>query len=444
MVKNTQSRSSQATMSTPVKSKQDLLNLLAKDKDAHLAFLSSLIRIPTPNPPGDTRDAIAFVEQHLQKHGISSEIIAPKPDAPNLVSTFHAEGPSEHPRNLVFNGHIDIFPVNADEKWQRDPYSGDVDGDFVHGRGAVDMKAGTAADIIAFSYLHRFRSQLSGRCTLEVVSDEETGGRYGTRYLLERDGRKETWKGDCVLNAEPGGVESIRFGERGSLRMTFEVRCEGAHGAFMHLSEGAIRIASRLIARLAELENLPPEGMDPELRKYLQREDVRNTADGIMGPGAAAYMLKPSVNIGTIRGGVKVNMIPSYCVFEADIRLPIGLVKETVLARIDEVLRSSFPEASYTVQEAATNPPAASSVEHEMVELLQRNAKLVRGEAPVSICSLGGTDCKHFRYNGVPAYCYGPSPTTMAAVDERVKAQEFLDIIKIHTLAAWEYLGGPI
>lgn len=46
------------------------------------------------------------------------------------------------------------------------------------------MKAGTAASIIAFGYVHRFRSQLGGECVPKVVSDEETGGKYGTKYLL--------------------------------------------------------------------------------------------------------------------------------------------------------------------------------------------------------------------------------------------------------------------
>lgn len=72
------------------------------------------------------------------------------------------------------------------------------------------MKAGTAASIIAFTYVNKYASQIQGHCTLEVVSDEETGGRYGTRYLIEQDRRQEEWRGDCVLNAEPGGVDSIR------------------------------------------------------------------------------------------------------------------------------------------------------------------------------------------------------------------------------------------
>jgi acetylornithine deacetylase/succinyl-diaminopimelate desuccinylase-like protein len=57
-----------------------------------------------------------------------------------------------------------------------------------------------------------------------------------------------------------------------------------------------------------------------------------------MGQGAVANMLTATVNIGTIQGNVKVNLIPATCVFEADIRLPIGLTRETMLAHIDDLL----------------------------------------------------------------------------------------------------------
>ena len=174
--------------------------------------------------------------------------------------------------------------------------------------------------------------------------------------------------------------------------------------------------------------------MDPDLKEYLKRPDVHNVADDVMGEGAADSMLKPTVNIGTIKGGVKINMIPSFCVFEADIRLPIGLEKMTVLAKIDDVLKDT-PECSYEIQDAATNPSAASSRDHELVELLQKNTEVVRGKKALPISSLGGTDCKHFRYKAVPAYSYGPSPDTMAEKDEKVRMTTTLSFVRPNDLS---------
>ncbi|KXT15032.1 hypothetical protein AC579_4887 [Pseudocercospora musae] len=420
--------------------KQDLLDLIHAESEKHIALLQALIRIPTPNPPGDTRQGVEVVRSHLEAAGISSQIIAPQNESPNLVSILRGESESEQKKSIVLNGHIDQFPVGDADQWQRDPYSGDVENGYVYGRSGVDMKAGTAASIIAFSYLHKFRSQLSGRATLEVVSDEETGGRWGSRYLLEDDGSEE-WSGDCILIGEPSGLGSVRFGEKGTFRLTFTVIAQAAHGAYIHRSEGAIRIASRLIERLVAMEKLPDLGMDEKIKKHMQQPDVRKVADEIMWPGAADAMLIPTVNIGTIKGGDKINMIPSECIFEADIRIPIGVKTDTIRKYIDDILKD-FPTASYSVHENHSHISTHSQPDHEVVGLLQRNAKQIRGEEPVAICSLGATDCKHFRRHNIPAYAYGPHPRGMAERDEMVSTEEFLDTVKVHTLTAWDYLGG--
>jgi acetylornithine deacetylase/succinyl-diaminopimelate desuccinylase-like protein len=302
------------------------------------------------------------------------------------------------------------------------------------------MKAGTAASIIAFSYLHKLRTYISGRCTLEVVSDEEAGGRWGTRYLLEDDGVEE-WKGDCVLVGEPSGLQSVRFGEKGTLRLDFKVTAPGAHGAYTHRSEGAIRIASRFIEKLVALEKLDL-GMDESIRNHMQQPDVRKLADEIMWPGASNSMLFPTVNIGTIQGGTSINMVPSECIFTADIRIPIGVETKAVREYIDDLLQQ-FKGVSYSTRENHSHEAAYSDPKHEMVSLLQDNVRALRGEIPLALCSLGATDCKHFLSHGIPAYAYGPHPRGMAERDEKVSIEEFLDTIRVHTLAAWDYLGGP-
>jgi acetylornithine deacetylase/succinyl-diaminopimelate desuccinylase-like protein len=76
----------------------------------------------------------------------------------------------------------------------------------------------------------------------------------------------------------------------------------------------------------------------------MKRKDVRDAIDETMGKGAADIVLRPTLNIGTIRGGLKVNMIPDQCVFEADIRMPVGLKAEEVMNVIHEILRG-YPEA---------------------------------------------------------------------------------------------------
>jgi succinyl-diaminopimelate desuccinylase len=218
------------------------------------------------------------------------------------------------------------------------------------------------------------------------------------------------------------------------------VLTEGTHGAYLHRTKSATRIAAQLIGELAAIEEIVPN-LDVELDEYLKRPDVRDAIDAAMGKGAADIVLKATLNIGTIHGGLKVNMIPDKCVFEANIRLPIGLKAEQVMDIIYGILEG-YPEATVEIQKAASNPAAACSHDHPVVEILSRNAGLVTGNRPLAIPSIGATDCKFWRYNNVPEYVFGVSPESMAARDESVSVDEFLAVIKTHVLAGWEYLGG--
>lgn len=383
---------------------------------------------------------------------------------PNVVSDFACADGKDGPR-LVMNGHMDVFPAGDGHDWDRSPWSGDVVGGRLHGRGTVDMKAGTAASVVAFSYLHRYREHLRGSVGLCAVSDEETGGRLGTRWLLDHsqdeseengkndgidqrerigDGKRGRWAGDVMINAEPGGLNTIRFAEKGTLRLTFTVDTgPGAHGAFTHLCKSATRTAARLINDLAAVEDIAPD-VDPELAAYLGRGDVRKAIDGCMGVGAADIAMGCTLNIGTVRGGLKVNMIPGRCVFEADVRMPLGLGREKVMGVVYRVLEEGgyHPYVRVEVQEAASNPAAASVHDHSMVDILARQADRVTGRRPVAIPSMGGTDCKFYRYRGVPAYVLGVSPEGMGARNESVSVEEFLAVVRTHALAGWEYLGG--
>src|SRR5690606_39051772 len=210
--------------------KQQLLDGIERDRDRLVEFLSGFIRAKSPNPPGDTREAAAHVRKLLDAEGIKYKIIDPQETMPNIVATFDGGQPGPH---LVLNGHIDVFPVGAEE-WKHGAWSGAVADGKIWGRGASDMKCGTSCSIWTYIYLHRIREKLKGRLTLTAVSDEETFGPWGARYLIEH--HRDEVLGDCCLNGEPSGRETIRFGERGLLWLAVTVKTRGAHGAYVHLS----------------------------------------------------------------------------------------------------------------------------------------------------------------------------------------------------------------
>ena len=411
--------------------KRALLDQVENDREQLIDFLRRFVQAASPNPPGDTREAVAHIRAFLDSRDLPYRIIDPKPEFPNVVGSFEGAAPGKH---LVLNGHIDCFPVSANEQWTHDPWSGALADGKIWGRGAADMKCGTTSSIMTFAYLHTLRDRLKGRLTLTAVSDEETFGPWGARYLIEHHPEVH---GDCCLNGEPSSPLSIRFGEKGPLWLEFTVRTRGAHGAYTHLSDSATKIAARLIGDLESLGQMQcpaPGNVGAVL------ELSRETIDDAQGVGAAAIVQQVTVNIGTVRGGAKVNMVPSECVIEADIRFPVGLEKQALMDQVNAILEG-YPEVS--VREMIFNPPSWCDPGHEMVGIIQRNVKQLRGFEPQPIVSLGGTDTRLWRYNDVPAFVYGPFPRGMGSGDEHVEVEEFLHVLRTHLLSAYDYLTAP-
>ena len=408
--------------------KAKLLERIESDHDVLLEFLQGFIRCPSPNPPGDTREAAVHIRKLLDRHGVAHHVIAPQQMMPNIVATFEGGKPGRH---LALNGHIDVFPVGDGSGWSQDPWGGAIVDGRIYGRGACDMKCGTTASIFTFLYLHELREELHGRLTLSAVSDEETFGPWGARYLFENHPEVI---GDCCLNGEPSSPWTVRFGEKGPLWLEFTVRTRGAHGAYTHLSRSATAVAARIIGDLERLQDIPAPEASNLAAALDQAADVIEKAYGL---GASKIIRRITVNPGVVHGGLKVNMVASQCSFEMDIRVPNGLDAPQILAEIDRIM-AQYPEASY--RQIAYNPPSWCPPDAEMAQLVRANAQAVSGIDPTPVISLGGTDARLWRYKDLPAIVYGPSPTGMGSTDEHVTVEEFFHVIKCHVLSAYDYM----
>lgn len=409
--------------------RNSLLTTIENDRDKLIGFLSDFLKIPTPNPSGDTREACRFVSEFLTREGVDHEVLRCHPEQPNIAANFEASGAGQH---LTLNGHMDVFPVDDESSWTHGPWSGAVADGYIWGRGAVDMKAGTTASIFTYLYLHRLREKLDGRLTLTVVSDEETLGSNGTRFLLEQHPHL---RGDCCLNGEPSGPRTVRFGEKGLLWLEIRIRTSGGHGAYPHLSRSATKIAAQVIQDLEQLSEISA-AIPGRHKDVLQR--AYDHADEVLGQGASAVAQKVTVNIGQIQGGLKINVLPASCTMQVDVRVPVGLsidsVKNTVTA-----LLAKYPEVE--IVELNRSEPNFCPPEHALSRIMLANARAVKGHDVDPIIGLGATDTRIWRELGIPAYVYGPSPKTMGARDERIEIEEFIDVVKVHCLSAYDYLA---
>jgi succinyl-diaminopimelate desuccinylase len=409
--------------------KAELLQRIEADREVLLDFFRRFIRCPSPNPPGDTREAAQHIRQHLTRHGVDLRVIAPNETMPNIIATFEAGKPGRH---LALNGHIDVFPVGDGAGWTQDPWGGELVDGRIYGRGACDMKCGTTASIFTFLYLRELREELHGRLTLSCVSDEETFGPFGARYLFEHHPEVI---GDCCLNGEPSSPWTLRFGEKGPLWLEFTARTKGAHGAYTHASKSATALAAKIIGELEKLTEIPA----PEASNLAAALDqAAPVIDKAYGAGASQIIRRVTVNPGVVHGGLKVNMVASECTFEVDIRLPNGLDAPQILTEVNRIV-AAYPEVSY--RQINYNPPSWCPPDSEMAELVRANAKTVAGIDPTPVISLGGTDARLWRYKDIPAIVYGPSPTGMGSTDEHVTVEEFFHVVKCHVLSAYDYMS---
>ena len=215
--------------------KARLIDELRKRQAGLFALCSRLVQIPSENPPGDTSVLASFIQEYLASRRIPVEWHEPMAGRPNLVATLGSGAP-----NLVLSGHLDEFP--AGPGWTRPPFSGAIEDGRVWGRGAGDMKAGLAVALTIASLVRELEAPLAGRLTLAFASDEETGGRWGTEWLLAN---VPEVRGDACLIGESSGTWSIGIGEKGVLWLRLAAAGVSGHSAY---GQGTSAIAKTLRA----------------------------------------------------------------------------------------------------------------------------------------------------------------------------------------------------
>jgi succinyl-diaminopimelate desuccinylase len=404
-----------------------ILNTIAERQDEWLRLVAELVRRPSPNPPGDTGAAAACVVDFLRGRARAPRIVTPRPGMVNVVTQIE-NGTGRH---LILNGHLDTFPVGDPALWDRDPFSGDVVDGKIFGRGVSDMKAGVAASIAALCLLGEVREAWRGTVTLAVVADEETMGPWGANYLVDHDPKL---RGDAALIGEPSTPRTVRFGERGMLWIRLRARGQSAHGAYPHQGWNAIFAVTEALAALRELEGMtwpvPPDIV-------ARVNEARAATDALLGSGATDTLTAVTVNAGFIAGGTKVNLVADRCEAEVDIRLAPGVTTGDILRHVGRVVRR-HRGMSYEILHQSE--PNWTSPDLPFMQVVRDVVTRVRGEAPFFNIASPGTDSRVFRRVGIPVAVFGPTPYGMGAANEHVTVEDFLDTVRVHALAAVEFL----
>lgn len=405
-------------------------------KDEWLSILSEFIRTPSENPPGDTTEIAAWFKDLLDEYGIDHTTIAPREEMPNVVASFEGgAGNPEDGRHLVYNGHIDTLHIGEREKWDRDPFSGEIEDGKVHGRGASDMYGGMTGSLAAFIYLFENRNEFAGKVTFTAVSDEETGGEWGAKYLIENH---PEYHGDALLSGEPSANRVVRFGERGTAWTKFAVDGEAAAASY----QGGTNAIEVLMDYLDEVRRLPEIDELVDIPEPVRKRIVaaREDFDYEWGEGATDDVLCVTSSVGVIEGGKvgAVNVTPESANARVDIRLPIGTPQKRVLDYLSDVAES-FP-ADIEIDCYEGTDPSYSDPEDPIFDHMVSAVDHVRGTPPSPAISLAGTDCRYWRQVDVPAAVYGPTPYNVGNQNEFVYVDDVMEVIRAQAIASAKYM----
>lgn len=406
-------------------------------RDALLADIQAVVRIPSV--VGTEAAMAAHMEQLYRDSGLGLEVMTLAPDIPAVRSHpgFVDTGMSYAERHnvlarlpgedgapsLILNGHMDVVATGAPEAWSHDPWSGDIAGDWLYGRGAGDMKAGLVANLYALKILANAGLAPRGHVMLQAVVDEEAGGAGGTLACLEAG-----YRADAMICAEPHDL-NVTIAHAGVAYFRVRVAGKPAHAAQAHKGVNAIAMMMPIVNALVELD---------ELRG---REAVFELIG--QGSGRSCHL-----NVGTLKAGDWPSSVPA----EAEIECRIGFVPGERLVDIRRLVEETIAAVAAGHPWLADHPPAITwygwqadpwhqDPSHPFVGAVKGAAEKVLGRPTRFIGRSGGIDSRFSQYYGMAAVCTGPTVENMHGIDERVLIPTVVSTAKVLAASVLSWCG---
>ncbi len=322
-------------------------------------LLAQLIRHNTVNPPGNERAAQEELAALLREAGFEVTLVGSTPERPNLVARLRgaAEGPV-----LGLLSHVDTVLADPAE-WRHDPWCGDVIDGELWGRGALDMKSQTAAEVTAAVSLAREGWRPArGDLLVIVVVDEEVGGGEGAIWLtanhpdLVRCDMLLNEGGGAVIPYDGGRVYGVCVAEKGVHQFRVTTHGTAGHASNPRLGDNALLKLAPLISAMSDglpaydptegpmrlLADLGFEGTDPVAAMAALRE--RDPILALVVEPALGVTFAPTM----ASASEKINVVPSTASVNVDCRTPPGIGEDVVRARIADMLGPEGYDLEFT------------------------------------------------------------------------------------------------
>lgn len=360
-----------------------------------ISLTRNLLSFNTINPPGNEEEIARFTGKLLNDNGFHTDYYAFAEGRLHLVAE---RGLNDAMPPIVLSGHFDTVPL-GNKKWNSDPFTGQVSGGKIWGRGSSDMKGGLAAMILAAIKAFEV-SPPEGGIRLIFSAAEELGC-IGIQQLAK-------------ILADPGSASAVIVGEptsnypyighKGALYLNAVTTGITAHSSMPHLGDNAIYKAARSILRAKDF-------------------NFEADRDPLLG--------FPTINVGRMKGGMNINSVPDHAEFSIDIRSTSKVDHDRLLPRLEAALG---PE---TALETLVNMgPVFTDEDHPFVQLaydvcgVERDNKSRMKTLPY----LTDGSVLQRLYNGAPTLILGPGQPEMAhQTDEYCYISKLEESVKIYS-----------
>ena len=324
------------------------------DKSRVLSLLKELIATNSENPPGKEDEVAKVLRDHMESYGISCISIGPS-KRPNLIFSSHDGEKGE----LVLHGHMDTVPIGNRESWDYDPFASEIVNGLLYGRGACDMKGPVAA---LAEVLFLYTEEKHEKPLLVLTTSDEESGCSGAEEVAKSGELSGVRFGIC---AEPTSMQTL-VGEKGMFWSKVVAEGQSAHGSRPEEGVNAIQLCMDALRVLTD-EPYPYEPHE------------------LLGD--------PTISIGMINGGIKINVVADYCEALVDMRLGKGQSPESLLEQMNDRIYAIGLGNRVHVEYIHGKPCVITPKDSEIVSITQSEVERVTGTRPPLCSATFGTDC---------------------------------------------------
>jgi succinyl-diaminopimelate desuccinylase len=364
-------------------------------KSPELDLTQQLIRLASSPESGGEPQVAELLADRLEAAGFSVCVDRYDNGHANVVARW---GDPDSPA-VCLSGHLDTVTV-VEGDWTVDPYGAEIVGSRMYGRGAVDMKSGVAALVVAAEQYIASPPSDAVPLALVLTAQEEIGSLGAS--ALTRDPQLLP-KSDFLLIAEPTSNQPA-LGHRGAVWLDLVAQGRSCHGSTPHLGENAIE---KLVDALSRIRAWAHENQ---------------AVHDVLGPR--------TLNIGRVQGGALRNIVPDAALAELDFRTPL----EADAIALAQTL-GGLVEGQATIESVLNLPPVYTSPEDPWVQLVRRATDRETELEPEPPVARFFTDASILTgaLGGVPTVICGPgSPDQAHVVDEWCEVDEIPAAVAIY------------